>query len=101
MEELEQELENDLRDLIAQMKEEVYYPSLFVKVLNEKGARETVINLVSGLSTDGFAKLLLAGRLDLTIEAFLIGNPQYKELFGDKIYAQSEARLKESGYENI
>ncbi len=83
--ELAKIFENELRDKMARAKKECgYNPTYFNRMLSEHGGLETakiLINkeILSG-PTEGFTRLFMLGRLDLTVEASVC-DPNYSSLF--------------------
>lgn len=78
--------EEELRNHILQAKAECNYnPTVFSHMLNQYGGVDTAKRLIAtskrtGHLSDGYAKLCLLGRLDLTVEASVC-KPQYASLF--------------------
>jgi hypothetical protein len=81
---LEIELYNDLQDLYSRIKSEIRFhtPNYFYPTLEEKGAFQTVKELLEAPYTaDGYKILLIKGRLDLTIEFLIVHQDKYHSLF--------------------
>lgn len=72
-------------------------------MLYKHGALETAKRLVmTRHPSTGYTRLFEERRLDLTIEAVLVENPQFHALFGDdkeEIVAKATKRLRDYGYE--
>ena len=75
-----------------------YRPSYFLQMLENYGAVNTAIKLVmSPKLHEGFEKLFLLGRFDLTVEAIILRSP-YNELFTKEVLDFALKRLKALGY---
>ena len=73
-----------------------YNATRFLEMVRTKGGLATAQYLLSGdvLSvSEGFTKLALAGRLDLTVEA-LIQEPEWRTLFSTEEIKTAERRLR-------
>jgi len=70
-----------------------YNPARFVQMLHRHGGRETARRILQpGPPHDGFATMLMLGRLDLTIE-HLAAESRFRELFTEAELHVAEARL--------
>lgn len=98
MEKLELEFlkELDIRNDIAK-QELKYNATRFSQMLNGMGAVDTAKKLISSGMSDGFTKLYMAGRLDLSTEAVVV-MPKYKSLFTKEEVEICKKRLSECGY---
>lgn len=75
-----------------------YHPTLFVQMIHERGPFEAVRALLRpGPPSEGFTKLVLAGRLDLCAEAIAL-HPDWRGAFTDDELAVARARLDELQY---
>ena len=75
-----------------------YRPSYFLQMLENYGAVNTAIKLVTTPKLhEGFEKLYFLKRLDLTIEAVILRNP-YNQLFTKDVLDFAAKRLKALGY---
>lgn len=76
-----------------------YRPSYFLQMLDNYGAVDTAIKLVTALKFhEGFTRLWELKRLDLTVEAIILQNP-YNQLFPKEVLEKAFERLKALGYE--
>jgi hypothetical protein len=80
-------------------KETSYNPARFLGMVNERGGLDTARSLLhaSGVS-EGFTRLALERRLDLTVEALVL-SPKWRSLFTSEELALAEARLRQYGYD--
>lgn len=90
-----------MMDIYHRAKAETgYTPSLFLKLLADKGGVATAKQLINAASpSTGYTKLWELGRLDLTVEAMIVDNAQWHELFSDDELFRAKSRLKSYGYE--
>ena len=66
---LKEEFEKDLNRLITEIIREVYKPLTFIKMVEKHGAIEATRRVVEDEhQTEGFLKLFMAKRVDLTVE---------------------------------
>jgi hypothetical protein len=65
----------------------------FRQMVYNLGGLEAAKRLVNSNSTDGFAKLLLAGRSDLTVEALILKD-EWKDLFTQSEIEKAQEKLK-------
>jgi hypothetical protein len=91
----EEELYSHLQGLIKLCQEELNYtPTYFIRMLEEYGAVSAVIQLVvSNKVSEGFTKLALEGRLDLSVEAVVLEEP-WSSLFDDDVIASARNKLR-------
>ena len=86
MEKLDIIFEQELREkMIVAKKECKYNATYFLQMLNEQGGVMTAKTLIAkalqtGNPSDGFTRLFMEGRLDLSMEDSVC-KPEYKELF--------------------
>lgn len=93
-----QEFDAAMEGLYRQIREETNYnPSRFLQMLHQYRGVETACRLI-GAQTQGYTKLYLLGRLDLTVEAFIVENPKWWPLFSEDDYARSIERLMHHKY---
>lgn len=77
-------------------KECGYNATQFKKMLEDKGGVETAKTLLKAPKvSDGFVELFLRKRLDLTLEAQLLENPQFWPLFTESEIDTARRWLKE------
>ncbi len=76
-----------------------YKPTIFLQMLNADGGVLTAKKLInSPRPSDGYTRLYEEGRLDLTVEAVVIDNPIWHELFTEDELTKARARLKQYRY---
>ena len=103
MKTLENRFESDLINKMNIAKKQCkYYPTRFLQTLHEMGGVATAKRLIekaraTGKQTDGFTRLFLEGRLDLTMEASVV-EEQYRQLFTDDEIAYCRDSLQNAGY---
>ena len=76
-----------------------YTPSVFFRMISEHGGYETARRLIHSPNvSEGYVKLFELGRLDLTVEAIIIGNDKWLKLFTDQELDICRKRLHAYGY---
>ncbi len=81
------------------LSETGYQASRFLKMLHELGGLETARRLIhSRTVSDGYTALWELGRLDLNVEALIVENIEWHELFSPEELAICRNRLKEYHY---
>ena len=76
-----------------------YTPSIFLRMLHEKGALQTARQLINALQpSDGYTRLWELERLDLSVEAVVHDNTEWHELFTQDELQRSEKRLADYGF---
>lgn len=79
-------------------KECSYRPIRFLQIVHEPGGVAAAKELLHGpRPAEGLTKLWELGRLDLSMEALVCGEP-WRTLFTDEEVATAEKRLRELGY---
>jgi len=77
-----------------------YIPTRFLRMVNELGGVGAARALLHARElSDGFTHLWQLGRLDLTMEALIVENPEYRELFSAEEIDIARRRLRECRYE--
>ncbi len=77
-----------------------YRPTIFLNMLHERGGVSTARFLINAVKpSEGYTRLYEAGRLDLTVEAVVVENPQWHELFTSDEILRARRRLKDYRYE--
>ena len=75
-----------------------YYPTYFLRMVNEQGGLAAAKQLLSGDAvSSGFTRLWKEQRLDLSVEAVVLQEP-WRSLFTDEELAKARRRLEEVGY---
>jgi hypothetical protein len=78
-----------------------YNASIFFRMLNERGGLATARYLINSPNpSEGYTHLYERGRLDLTVEAMIVENAQWRELFTDQEIAKANRRLQDYGYKS-
>lgn len=86
-------------NLYRRCKAEVYHPSQFLRSLYERGGLGVAKWYINDdTPTSGYTRLWNEGRLDLTVEAFVVENPEWHPLFTDEELAKARKRLEAYGY---
>lgn len=76
-----------------------YTASLFLQMLTDKGGLATARQLINAARpSDGYTHLYERGRLDLTVEAVVSGEPKWAPLFTPEEIARANKRLEAYGY---
>ena len=76
-----------------------YTPSIFLRMLHEKGALETARQLINAAQpSDGYTRLWELRRLDLSVEAVVHDNAEWHDLFTQDELQRCEKRLADYGY---
>jgi hypothetical protein len=88
-----------LRGKAHEGKAAVGYPAtLFHQMLNADGGFNTVNRLLASQKlSDGYSKLVVLGRPDLTVEA-LVTETRWRGFFDPKLLEVAETRLRRTGY---
>jgi hypothetical protein len=99
---LKDELDREFRKSAELCKLGYHYnPSYFLQMLDNYGAVDTAIQLVTASKLhEGFTKLWELGRLDLTVEAIILRDP-YNQLFTKEVLDSAKERLNALGYEAV
>ena len=76
-----------------------YTPSIFLRMLNEKGALQTARQLINASQpSDGYTRLWELRRLDLSVEAVVHDNEEWHSLFTRDELDRCRKRLTDYGY---
>jgi hypothetical protein len=76
-----------------------YNATIFLRMLSDRGGLATAKFLInSPKPSDGYSQLYDRGRLDLTVEAMVVENTVWHELFTDDELNKARLRLKQYGY---
>ena len=76
-----------------------YTPSIFFRMLHEKGAVQTARQLINAPQpSDGYTRLWELKRLDLSVEAVVHDNAEWHELFTENELRHCKRRLSDYGY---
>ncbi|BFM07091.1 DUF3732 domain-containing protein [Halioxenophilus aromaticivorans] len=93
----ESDLYSYIQELVVRCKEELNYtPTYFIQMLNELGAIRAVSQLVLDTEvSEGFTKLALEGRLDLSVESVVLESP-WSSLFDEDVIRAAKIKLRTS-----
>ncbi len=76
-----------------------YTASVFLQMLTADGGVRTAKTLINALRpSDGYTALWERGRLDLTVEAVVVGNDRWHPLFAPEEITRAQRRLDRYGY---
>jgi len=76
-----------------------YNATVFFRMLNDKGGVSTAKYLINtSKPSDGYTHLYERGRLDLTVEAMVVENAKWQDLFTAEEISKARHRLKDYGY---
>ena len=76
-----------------------YAPSIFHRMLHEKGALQTARQLINASQpSNGYTRLWELERLDLSVDAVVHDNTEWHELFTQDELQRCEKRLADYGY---
>jgi len=98
---LEHEFELAMRDIYRRAERECgYRPTYFQNMISERGGLSTAQALLVGKPSDGFTKLYMLGRLDLSVEVVAL-DPKWRSLFTDAELAEARRRLKGTEFAHL
>ncbi len=81
------------------ISETSYRPTAFLQMLERIGGLATAKQLLNSTKpSDGYTKLHEIQRLDLSVEAVILENPQWHPLFSPEELSRIERRLKDYNY---
>jgi hypothetical protein len=100
MADLEKEFDQRLFELYRRADTEAGYQAKgFFQMLNERRGRATAKALINASRpSDGFTRLFEKNRIDLTVEAEVIGDPRWHELFLPEELKKARLRLVQYRY---
>jgi hypothetical protein len=95
-EKLANEFEEGMRNLYRTIVTETKYrPTALRQMIDHYGGVTAAKRLIySVVPSDGYTKLWELNRLDLTVEAFVLANPQWHSLFTEPELTKAAVRLK-------
>lgn len=99
--ELEIEFHRAMEEIYQRAQDEAgYNAKLFRQMVADHGGVEAARRLINASQvSDGYTALWERKRLDLTMEAMLIGKPKFHPLFTEADLYICRKRLKDYGYE--
>jgi len=95
---LKRELDSALHKAYLTAKSLGYNASEFFHMLNSMRGVMTAKTLINKARSPGYHRLWDMKRLDLTVEAVVVDNKQFHELFDETEIVKARDRLKENGY---
>jgi hypothetical protein len=100
MSDLEHKFTEAMFDIYRRAKAEANYPAnIFLQMLTAKGGLLTAKQLInSPKPSEGYTALYERKRLDLTVEAMVVENPNWHPLFSIDELTRAKRRLKDYGY---
>jgi hypothetical protein len=100
MKDLEKQFDEAMFTVYRRAKEEAKYTAtIFYHMLHDRGGLSTAKYLINAPNeSDGYTALHLRGRLDLTVEAVVVENKKWHELFEPEELERARRRLVAYGY---
>ncbi len=100
MQELSKRFDEATFDIYNRAKSEANYNvNLIIHMVSDRGGLDSAKYLIySPKPSDGYTALYIRGHLDLTVEAMVIENPKWHDLFTSEELAKARLRLKNYGY---
>ena len=100
MPDLSKQFDAAMFDIYRRAKQEAgYNATIFLRMITDRGGLATARYLInSPKPSDGYTHLYERGRLDLTVEAMVVENTRWHELFTGAELAAAESRLKQYCY---
>ena len=100
MPELSKQFEVAMFDIYRRAKSEANYnATVFLQMITGRGGLETAKYLINSTKeSDGYTALYMRQRLDLTVEAMVVENSKWHDLFTVDELKKARARLKKFGY---
>ena len=102
MSDLGRKFDGAMFDLYRRIKVETKYNAIaFLQMITDRGGVATAKALINSPKiSDGYAALVERGRLDLTTEAFVIGEQKWHTLFTSEELGKARERLKLYNFES-
>ena len=99
----EKQFDAAMMDIYHRARTEAKYKATrYLRMLGQHGGLETArILLHSTTVSEGYTALWERGRLDLTVEAMILGQPQWHQLFSADDLEIARRRLREYDYESV
>jgi hypothetical protein len=100
MQPLEKQFDAAMFEIYRRAKAEAgYTASIFLQMISDRGGLDTAKYLINARKpSDGYTHLYKRGRLDLTVEAMVVENQKWHQLFVPEELEKARRRLKEYGY---
>jgi len=98
---LEEQFDQAMFNIYRTAKTEAKYnATIFLQMLTDNGGVRTAKTLINApRPSAGYTALYLCKRLDLTVEAVVVGNELWHALFSDEELDRARARLRAYRYE--
>ena len=98
---LEAQFDAAMLDVYRRAKDEAgYNATIFFNMLSDHRGVRTAKTLINAAKpSDGYTALFLKGRLDLTVEAVVVENARWHDLFTDDEVLRARKRLREYQYQ--
>lgn len=100
MKDLSKQFDLAMIEIYRRAKSEARYnATIFLQMVGDRGGLATAKYLINSTTpSDGYTHLYERGRLDLTVEAMIMENPQWHELFTPEELSKARLRLEKYGY---
>ncbi|MES1200984.1 MAG: hypothetical protein ABUS57_06000 [Pseudomonadota bacterium] len=100
MPELEKQFTQAMFEIYRRAKDEANYSAnIFLQMLTDQGGLRTAKTLINAIRpSDGYTALWDRGRLDLTVEAVVVGDARWHPLFAPEEIVRAQRRLSQYGY---
>ena len=97
---LEEKFDGAMFDIYRRAKSEAgYNATAFLGMITDRGGVATAKTLINAdKQSDGFTALHMAGKLELTVEAMVLNDARWRELFTEEELQRAEKRLRRNGY---
>lgn len=88
-------------DIYRRAKAEAgYNATIFLQMISDRGGLATAKYLINAPKvSDGYTHLYERGRLDLTVEALVVEEPRWQQLFEPSEIESAKRRLSRYGYQ--
>lgn len=100
MQDIQKEFDSAMFQIYRRAKSETgYNATIFLRMISERGGLDAAKYLInSPKPSDGYTHLYELGRLDLTVEAMVVEEARWHQLFTSEELAKANARLKQYGF---
>ena len=96
---VEAQFDAAMHEIYRRTKEETgYNATRFIQILNEHRGIETARMLLHSPTSEGYTALWERDRLDLTVEALILDNPEFHTLFEPEEVEMARNRLRDYRY---
>jgi len=94
---LEKEFDTAMLSIYQRAKTEAgYNATIFFRMLSDRGGLATARYLINAAQpSDGYTHFYERGRLDLTVEAMVVGSPKWHPLFTNEEIERASSRLEQ------